>query len=53
MSKKILIIDDEQAIREMLHFTLRQHNFKVLGAADCASAMAILTKQQPDLILLD
>jgi len=53
MGKKILIVDDEQAIREMLHFSLQQHGFSVLNATDCAMAIAILAKHRPDLILLD
>ena len=53
MSKKILIVDDEQAIREMLNFNLCGHGFDVLEAADCATAATTLATQQPDLILLD
>ena len=53
MDKQILIIDDERAIREMLHFSLRGENFTVLDAPDCATALKILAQQRPDLILLD
>ncbi len=53
MNRQILIIDDEQAIREMLHFSLRGHNFKAIDAPDCATALQVLAQQRPDLILLD
>lgn len=53
MNRQILIIDDEQAIREMLHFNLRGHNFEAIDAPDCTTALQILAKQRPDLILLD
>ncbi len=49
----ILIIDDEEAIRDMVEFSLEKYQIRVKGAADCAAADAFLAKQHPDLILLD
>ncbi len=53
MSKKILIVDDEQAIREMVSFTLNRAGFEVLEAADAQEAQIVVADQRPDLVLLD
>lgn len=55
MHKKyhILIIDDEEAIRDMVEFSLHKFNFKIEGVADCEKAMQYLANTRPDLILLD
>ncbi len=53
MSKKILIVDDEQAIREMVSFTLSRSGFEVLEAADAQEAQTVVADQRPDLVLLD
>lgn len=53
MGKKILIVDDESAIREMVGFALRRSGFEVLEAAEAQEAQTVATDQLPDLILLD
>ncbi|NOQ16630.1 MAG: phosphate regulon transcriptional regulatory protein PhoB [Methyloprofundus sp.] len=54
MSKfTILVVEDEEAIRQMLVMVLQQYDFTVIEAADVAQAEAILTDILPDLILLD
>jgi two-component system phosphate regulon response regulator PhoB len=53
MSIQILIIDDEEAIRDMLRFTLEKQHFSILEAGDCRQADKILAAQTPALILLD
>ncbi len=50
---KILIIEDEIAIRDMLRYSLSQKEFELLDAEDTPRAKAILAKTIPDLILLD
>lgn len=49
----LLIIDDEEAIRDMVEFSLEKYHFKIDGVADCSSAEAFLAHTHPDLILLD
>jgi len=49
----ILVVEDEEAIRQMLVIVLQQNNFNVLEAADVTQAQKILHEQLPDLILLD
>jgi len=53
MKGKILIIEDEAAIREMLGYALMKEGYKFQEAADAEEARLLLAEQQPDLILLD
>ncbi len=53
MSGKILLVDDEPAIREMIGFTLAQAGFSYVEAVDTKEAAAALLHEAPDLILLD
>ena len=52
MAAKILIIEDEKAVREMLRFTLKNNGFEILEAEDSNSALDILKKNNINLILL-
>ena len=52
MTKKILIVEDERAIREMIALFLSQQHYDVLEAEDFQSAVNKL-KEHPKLILLD
>lgn len=49
---KVLIVEDEEAIREMLSFTLHRAGFEVIEAADAREGEKQLG-QKPDLVLLD
>jgi two-component system, OmpR family, phosphate regulon response regulator PhoB len=51
--KQILVVEDEQPIREMIAFGLRRAGFAVREAEDCRSARAALVDLRPDLILMD
>ncbi len=51
--QKILIIEDEAAIRDMLKFTLSAAEYQVLEASNAEQGWSMLSEQQPDLILLD
>jgi len=53
MSARILVVEDESAIREMLCFVLEQQGFEVVEAYDYPSAVDCLVEPIPDLILLD
>ena len=52
-SKKILVVDDEEKIVEILKAYLERDNYQVLVAYDGRSALELATKQHPDLIILD
>ena len=51
--KKILLVEDEQPIREMLRFALERENYHVLEAESALMAREVMTKVRPDLLLVD
>jgi len=53
MSEKILVVEDEPAIQELLAFNITQAGFRVLRAEDAESAWRQIGQDLPDLILLD
>ena len=53
MNKRILIVDDEPAIRDMVAFALRKGDFEPVHAGDVREAQASIAERVPDLILLD
>ena len=53
MHKRILIVEDEASIRDMVAFALRRVDMEVLQASDARSALITLADGAPDLILLD
>lgn len=53
MPKKILIIEDDKALRRVLHFRLSQEAYNVLIAEDGEAGLALVKAEMPDLVLLD
>ena len=53
MSPKILVVEDDQAIREMLRFVLQQKHFDILEAENAEQALRLIHDRSPSLILLD
>jgi len=51
--KKILVIDDEEWLREMIHLALKQKGFEVIEAVNGAEGIEKARKELPDLILCD
>jgi two-component system phosphate regulon response regulator PhoB len=51
--KRILVVEDEQPIREMVGFALRKAGLNVEEAADAEQALSTLVSNPPDLLLLD
>ncbi|MGB5512337.1 MAG: phosphate regulon transcriptional regulator PhoB [Woeseiaceae bacterium] len=52
-ANKILIVEDDQPIREMIAFHLSRAGFEVLEAPDSRSARQLLADERPDLALVD
>lgn len=50
---KILIVDDEKQLREMLTMRLEASGYEVITAADGEEGLKKTNKENPDLILLD
>ena len=53
MDKKILVVDDEKPIVEILKLNLQKENYEVYEAYDGEEALLKAKTVQPDLILLD
>ena len=51
--KKILIVDDEPSIQDLLVFNLEKEGYKTITASDGEEGVAVALSQNPDLILLD
>jgi DNA-binding NtrC family response regulator len=50
---RILVIDDESAIRDSLRMTLEYEGYDFLGAATGQEGLALAEREAPDLVLLD
>lgn len=53
MQKRILIVEDEASIREMVAYALRKADMLPMQAADAREAQIAVSETVPDLILLD
>jgi len=53
MEKKILVVDDEKPIADILQFNLKKEGYAVYCAYDGNEALQLVEEIQPDLILLD
>lgn len=53
MSKKIAIVEDDQAIREMYELKLKSSGYDVKVAQNGALGLKLVEEYQPDLILVD
>jgi len=51
--QKILIIEDEPNIRELVLYNLNQNGYEGLAAEDGLQGLAMAREEKPDLILLD
>ncbi|MGB8371281.1 MAG: response regulator [Limisphaerales bacterium] len=51
--KKILVVDDDQIILKTLSITLISNGYQVFTATDGPGAVSVVTRERPDLILLD
>jgi two-component system phosphate regulon response regulator PhoB len=52
-ASKILIVEDETAIREMISFHLVRAGYETIEADDCRSARQLLADERPNLALID
>ncbi|MDU0354254.1 phosphate regulon transcriptional regulator PhoB [Paraglaciecola aquimarina] len=53
MAKRILLVEDEAPIRDMLKFVLEQSGYETIEAEDYQVALDRIVEPYPDLILLD
>ena len=53
MSKRILIVEDQEDLRSMVRDLLTGSDYSVIEAADGAAGIAMAKSEHPDLILMD
>lgn len=53
MDKKLLIVEDEKSILDILSFNLRREGYDTIEAMDGEAGLAMAKSDNPDLILLD
>ena len=53
MEKKVLVVDDEKPIADIVQFNLKKEGFEVYCAYDGNEAINMVEEVQPDIILLD
>jgi DNA-binding NtrC family response regulator len=53
MSKRVLVVDDDENLRRVTQVQLEQAGFRATTAADGAEALGILQKSVPDLVITD
>lgn len=53
MSNKILVVDDDDALREMVGLVLNAAGYATVFAADGLNAVEVFKAEEPDLVLLD
>src|SRR3954468_18566825 len=52
-AQQILVVDDDQEIREMVEYALTEEGYDVLAADNGDAALRLLSETTPSLILLD
>ncbi|MBU1726008.1 MAG: response regulator, partial [Candidatus Omnitrophica bacterium] len=53
MARKILVVDDDPDIRDVLKITLSEEDYEILEAGDGEEALKIIHSKSLDLVLLD
>ncbi len=50
---KVLVVDDDRVLADLVSFTLRRAGYEVVAAGDAGSALRRWDEDQPDFIILD
>ncbi len=50
---RVLVVDDDELLVELVTFTLESHGHEVLAAEDGTEAIEIATREKPDVVVLD
>jgi DNA-binding response OmpR family regulator len=53
VTERLLIVEDDAAVRRMLERSLGAEGFEIAGAADGGTALALAERTAPDLVVLD
>lgn len=52
-SRKVLVVEDEAPLRELLITELKREGIEALGAKDGEEGLSVAVKEKPDLLLVD
>lgn len=52
-SKRILVVEDEQEVRELLNYSIGRAGYTVQAVVDAESALDALNNELPDLVVID
>ena len=53
MSRRVLVVEDEEDLRDIARFTLEGAGFEVIGAVNGVEGVAKAEAERPDLVLMD
>jgi two-component system, NtrC family, response regulator PilR len=53
MAARVLVVDDERSMRELLTIVLRRDGYEVIAAADGRAALDVLTRERVDVLITD
>jgi DNA-binding response OmpR family regulator len=53
MAGKVLVVEDDQTLREVLKYNLSKEGYEVLAAQDGVQALETARSHKPDLVVLD
>ena len=53
MNEKILVVDDESSIRELIKYNLEKEGFRIVESGDGQQAVQLAKNSKPDLVVLD
>ena len=53
MKSRVLVIDDEAAIRDSLRMILEYEDYQFVGAASGQEGLDVVRRERPDIVLLD
>lgn len=51
--RKVIVIEDEQAMIQLIKLILEKEGFEVIGANGGAEGLDLITREKPNLVLLD
>jgi two-component system alkaline phosphatase synthesis response regulator PhoP len=53
MKMKVLVVDDEQDILDLVRYQLEREGYQVVGCRDGRAALDLFSRERPDLVILD
>jgi two-component system phosphate regulon response regulator PhoB len=53
LKPRVLVVEDEAAIRELVRYNLEREGVEVRGTGDGEEALTMIAEEQPDLVVLD